>query len=277
MAVTKYICPSPAPVGSGTFSDNLVGFQIVNGGGLTQGNFQFTSAIYEKIDRTFDTGVFSEPYTLDTLNITDVAEAKKIIEKNFKVVPNFDLAQITSFSLYGSLQKRLSSSITKVINNFPAAIQIDQQNYSLNTGYTAFNIVYDPIENETSFDVDVQFFKNPFDIDYTNNATLNIQVRPYKVNKYRNLTVNFKSYALYTDNLTTEYKITDFEPTTTLTAGTINIIVEGKPFTSTNTVQSILFKPNNLVTEQIFQDSFDEVEDYILNRKSYPKYTSKFQ
>jgi hypothetical protein len=277
MAVTKYICPSPAPVGSGTFSDNLVGFQIVNGGGLTQGNFQFTSAIYEKIDRTFDTGVFSEPYTLDTLKITDVAEAKKIIEKNFKVVPNFDLAQITSFSLYGSLQKRLSSSITKVINNFPAAIQIDQQNYSLNTGYTAFNIVYDPIENETSFDVDVQFFKNPFDIDYTNNATLNIQVRPYKVNKYRNLTVNFKSYALYTDNLTTEYKITDFEPTTTLTAGTINIIVEGKPFTSTNTVQSILFKPNNLVTEQIFQDSFDEVEDYILNRKSYPKYTSKFQ
>jgi archaellum biogenesis ATPase FlaH len=42
---------------------------------------------------------------------------EQIIEKNFKVVPNFDLAQITSFSLYGSLQKRLSSSITKVINN----------------------------------------------------------------------------------------------------------------------------------------------------------------
>jgi hypothetical protein len=277
MAVTKYICPSPAPVGSGTFSDDLVGFQVVNGGGLTQGNFQFTSAIYEKIDRTFDTGVFSDPYTLDTLNITDVAEAKKIIEKNFKVYPNFDLAQITSFSLYGSLQKRLSASITKVINNFPAAIQIDQQNYSLNTGYTAFNIVYDPVENETSFDVDVQFFKNPFDIDYSVNATLNIQVRPYKVNKYRNLTAYFRSYSLYTNDLTTEYKITDFEPTTSLTAGTINIIVEGNPFTSSNTVQSILLKPNNLVTEQIFQDSFDEVEDYILNRNVYPKYTSKFQ
>jgi len=44
------------PGGVKTFSDNLVGFQIVDGGGLTQGNFEFTSAIYEKTNRKFDTG-----------------------------------------------------------------------------------------------------------------------------------------------------------------------------------------------------------------------------
>ena len=33
---------------------------------------------------------------------------KKIIEKTFKVYPNFDISEVTSFSLYGSLQKRLS-------------------------------------------------------------------------------------------------------------------------------------------------------------------------
>jgi hypothetical protein len=67
MAVTKYKCPSPPPNGSGTFSNELVGVQLVTGGGLTQGNFQFTSAIYEKIDRNFDTGLFSDPYTLENL------------------------------------------------------------------------------------------------------------------------------------------------------------------------------------------------------------------
>jgi hypothetical protein len=34
------------PGGVKTFSDNIVGLQIVDGGGLTQGNFEFTSAIY---------------------------------------------------------------------------------------------------------------------------------------------------------------------------------------------------------------------------------------
>ena len=125
MAVTKYKCPTPPPNGSGTFSNELVGVQLVTGGGLTQGNFQFTSAIYEKIDRNFDTGLFSDPYTLENLKIDSIEQAKVIIQKNFKVYPNFDLAQITNYTLYGSLQKRLSSSITKIINFFPAAIQID--------------------------------------------------------------------------------------------------------------------------------------------------------
>jgi hypothetical protein len=39
----------------------------------------------------------------------------------------------------------------------------------------------------------------------------------------------------------------------------------------------LIIKPNNLVTEQIFSDSFDEVEDYLLNRKSIQLYTSNFK
>jgi len=277
MAINKFICPTPAPVGSGTFSDDLVGFQIVNGGGLTQGNFDFTSAISEKANRSFETGIFSDPYNLQSLNIETIEEAKLIISKNFKVYPNFDLSQITSFSLYGSLQQRLAGSVTKIINYFPAAIQVDYQNYSLNTGFTAYNIVYDPITDETSFEVNVEFFKNPFEIDYSINAEQNIQTRPFKVSQYRNLSDNFESYSLYTTDLTTEYPILDFVPTQTLTAGTIPIVVQGKPFTSSTTTESILFKPNNLLTEKIFQDAFDVVEDYILNRNGYPKYTSSYK
>ena len=39
-----------------------------------------------------------------------------------KVYPNFDLSQVTNFKQYGSLVKRLSSSVTKIINYFPEII-----------------------------------------------------------------------------------------------------------------------------------------------------------
>ena len=68
MAVTKYTCPPQTAAGSGTFSNNLVGFQLVQGGGFTQGNFEFTNSITEKSNRNFNTGVFSNPISLENLN-----------------------------------------------------------------------------------------------------------------------------------------------------------------------------------------------------------------
>ena len=72
MAVTKYTCPPQSPSGQGTFSDNLVGLQLVDGGGFTQANFEFTTSITEKQDRNFSIGAFSEPISLDSLNISSI-------------------------------------------------------------------------------------------------------------------------------------------------------------------------------------------------------------
>ena len=69
------------PIGTNTFADNIVGVQITDGGGLTQGNFQFTSAIYEKSNRKFDTGVFSEGYTLENLKTIEFFINNKFILK----------------------------------------------------------------------------------------------------------------------------------------------------------------------------------------------------
>jgi hypothetical protein len=123
MALKKYTCPPQTASGAGTFSDNLVGFQVVQGGGLTQGNFNITTSITEKSNRTFNTGVFSDPISLDSMGITDVNQSKELFENNFKVYPNFDLSQITNFTLYGSMVKRISSSIENIINYFPAALE----------------------------------------------------------------------------------------------------------------------------------------------------------
>jgi hypothetical protein len=92
MANKKYTCPPQSATGAGTFSDNLVGFQLVAGGGLTQGNFQFTSAINEKENRNFSVGAFSQPINLEGLGVDSVYQSKTIFEKNYKVYPNYDLS-----------------------------------------------------------------------------------------------------------------------------------------------------------------------------------------
>lgn len=266
------------PGGVKTFSDNLVGFQIVDGGGLTQGNFEFTSAIYEKTNRQFDTGVFSDPYTLENLKIDNIQETKKLIEKTYKVYPNFDISEITSFSLYGSLQKRLQGSVVEIINKFPAAIEIQPRQLSgLYTGNTAFNITYDRKNDETTFDVDLGLFRNPFGIDCSVNAPRNVGTAPFEISKYRDFTTYFEDYAVYFRDLATEYAVTDIIPTPTMTGGTLTITVKGEMFPQqTASTFSLIIKPNNIKTEEVFTNDFDEIENFLLNRNSTPIYNASF-
>lgn len=274
----KYFYPPAPPSGAESFSPDLVGFQVLDGGGLTQGNFQFTNSILEKVNRTFNTGVFSKPISLVDINIESIEQSKLIASKTFKVYPNYDISQVTNYALYGSLQKRLSTSVTKIINYFPASIQVEKLlRLDYSTANTASNISYDQIEDETTFDMDVTRFINPFDIDYSRNATRNISVRPMSVSPLRNLTEQYLKYALYVNDMETEYQVTDFIPSTSLSAGTITVTVEGNPFSGvSSSVDTLVLRPNKYHTEVAFKDPFDEVEDFLLNRFINPPYTAVF-
>jgi hypothetical protein len=128
--------------------------------------------------------------------------------------------------------------------------------------------------------VDVIKVYNPLDIDYSENATRNISVRPYEVSPLRNMTAEFEKYALFIGTGDTEYKFNDFTPSSSLTGGTLEIIVQGNPFSgASSTTQTLLLKPNKYYTEVAFDEPFDEVEQFLLNRMVRPKYsaTSKFQ
>jgi hypothetical protein len=278
MADNKYRYPPSPPNARGTFSDELVGFQLVDGGGLTQANFEFSKGVVEKVNRNFETGVFSNPISLNDLDFNSLEESKLVVAKNLRVFPNYDISQVTNFALYGSLRKRFSTSIIKIINYFPAALQVDKSDYNLNTGYTAYNIVYDDVEGITTFDIDVTRFKNNFDIDYSENADRNISVRPFEVSPLRNLTRSYLKYSLFFQDLENEYKFVDFDASPRLSAGTVTISVEGNPFNGdSQSTKSILLKPNKFETEKEFQDNFDEIEDFLLNRLVSPKYTAKFK
>jgi len=257
---SKFFYPPRPGNGAGTFSDNIVGLQTVEGGGLTQGNFEFTTGITEKVNRTFNVGAFSEPISLEMLDINDLEESRRILATQFKVYPNYDVSQVLNFSMYGSLSKRFSVSITKIINYFPASLDVQYTNGDFITGDTAYDIAYDIQNDETYFKVNVDRLRNPFDVDYSINASNNLMMRELEVSIYRNLNKTYLDYCVSIDD--NIYKILAFTPSTTLTSGTLTFYVSGAPFGTTATTinDEYQIRPNDYIVDKSFQEDFDEVE-----------------
>jgi hypothetical protein len=275
MAIKKYTCPPQSAAGSGTFSDDLVGFQLVQGGGLTQGNFEFTESVTEKVNRTFTTGVFSNPINLQGLGIDTVEQSKAIFENNFKVYPNFDLSQITNFNLYGSMVKRISASVENIINYYPGAIESTVYAPDYTTGATALNIVYDSVQDVTTFELNIVKLRNPFGIDFTVNATRNLELREIPVSQLRNMTVEYAKYSLYING--EGYSLLRITPTQSLVSGILTLVVEGNPFNGNGvSYDSLVVRPNDFEVNKVFNEKLDQVENFLLNRNVTPKYSATF-
>jgi hypothetical protein len=274
---TKYFYPPRPGSGAGTFSDNIVGLQTVEGGGLTQGNFEFTTGVTEKVNRVFNVGAFSEPMSLDMMGIDNLEESRRIMATQFRVYPNYDVSQVLNFSMYGSLSKRFSVSITRIINYFPASLDVMFNNDEFITGNTAYDIVYDTQNDETYFKINVDRINNPFDIDYSISATTNLSIREITVSPYRNLYNTYLDYCVsINDDI---FKVLAFIPSETLSSGYIQFYVSGSPFgvSATTINDDFQIRPNDYIVDKVFQESFDEVEKFLVNRLVRPEYTAVFQ
>jgi hypothetical protein len=274
---TKYFYPPRPGNGAGTFSDNIVGLQTVEGGGLTQGNFEFTTGVTEKVNRTFNVGAFSEPMSLDMMGIDNLEESRRIMATQFRVYPNYDISQVLNFSMYGSLSERFRVSITRIINYFPASLDVMFNNDDFTTGNTAYDISYDAQNDETYFKVNVGRINNPFDIDYSISAATNLSVREIIVSPYRNLYNTYLDYCVsINDDI---FKILAFVPSETLSSGYMQFYVSGSPFgvSATTINDDFQIRPNDYVVDKVFQESFDEVEKFLVNRLVRPEYTAVFQ
>ena len=274
---TKYFYPPRPGSGAGTFSDNIVGLQTVEGGGLTQGNFEFTTGVTEKVNRVFNVGAFSEPMSLDMMGIDSLEESRRIMATQFRVYPNYDISQVLNFSMYGSLSKRFSVSITRIINYFPASLDVMFNNDDYVTGNTAYDIVYDSQNDETYFKVNVDRINNPLDIDYSISAATNLSIREIEVSPYRNLYNTYLDYCVsINDDI---FEVLSCTPSETLSSGYIQFYVSGAPFGTTATTLNDDFqiRPNDYIVDKVFQESFDEVEKFLVNRLVRPEYTAVFQ
>jgi hypothetical protein len=273
MATQKFTCP-PQSSAANEFSNNLVGVQLVTGGGLTQANFNFTTNITEKQNRTFSIGTFSDPINLESINIENNIESADILANNYRVYPNYDLSQVTNFTQYGSLVKRFSVSITKIINFYPAALEVSSQTNKFVTQETAINIFYDSVEDDTTFEVSLSSIRNPFDIDYSVNAETNALFNEMEVSPLRNMKLQYKKYALVIGGV--EYPLNYLYPTTS-TSTTLKLIVDGNPFGGNQiSYEYLVIRPNNYEVNRVFNLDFDQVENFLLNRSITPAYTASF-
>jgi hypothetical protein len=274
--MAKYTCPPQSDSGSGTFSDNLVGLQITDGGGLTQGNFAFTTSVVQKTNRSFDTGVFSAPITLSSLSVGSEAQSQNIFDKNFRIYPNFDQTNVLNFVNYGSLVKRFEAAVTNIINFFPAGLEISKYRQDFTSGNTATGITFTQNENITTFTIPIEIIRNPFGIDFSQNAEINLNSLPSPVSPYRNLKTKYRSYILDINN--SQYEVSLLTPSSSVSAGTLTLSVIGNPFSGSSTSSDdYVIRLNDTVVNEVFNLELDEVEEILLNRYSYPKYTAKFQ
>jgi hypothetical protein len=270
--MSNYTYPSQRPSGSGTFSDNLVGLQITDGGGLTQGNFKFTTTVVEKTNRNFSLGVFSEPISLETLGFQDTAQAKSIFDNNFKLFPNFDETDVSNFVGYGSLSKRFEAAISNIINYFPASIDVSKYRPNFVTGATATGITYNGNENETKLIIPLETVRNPFSVNYTNTSTQTIESLGFGVSKYRDMSKTFLSYVLVLNS--NQYPVTFMTPSTSISAGTLTLYVQGNPFSGLSTYSEFfLIRPNDTIVNEVFNLELEEIEEILLNRLVTPIYT----
>ena len=301
MTNNRFRYPPAPPNGEGTFSDNLVGNQWVDGTSqMSNGNFTITENYQSPQQTNFNLGGFSSPITLDSMGVDNINNFK--LSNSLEIFVNYDNSDLSNMVLYGSLKKRLSVAVENVINSFPAALFVDGIDVNYNTGNTtAYNISYDTINDRTTFRVLVDYLSNPFDIEFTtngelvidgispeqvinnmdmfgNSASTAVKIAEGKVTKLRNLTKEYEKYALTFDNKikTTQYQVVDFTPES-ITTNFIEVTVKGEPFgTSTTVTTQFYIKPTSSESELQLR-SLNGVEAFLMTRDVSPIYTAKFK
>lgn len=260
------------------FSPDLVGLQLASGGGtplFTMGNFAITTNLDPKIDKTYVTGKYSDFFTLDKLDLT-VEDSVKLLEDNASVFLNLDGTNLKNYALFGSMTEYFRTTLEEIIMKWPASLYLtpiaffDNQNIN---GFTYENYAYDFITDEATFKVNTTFIKNKFGINYLLSGTLANTFN--ESNDLRNLTVNYKSYAiLVNDN---EYDVLEFTGSTFEQADYIYFKVKGNVFTgSTNGAYlSYHIKPKKSI-ENLFFNSLSGLHSYLLTRQTLPIYTATF-
>ena len=266
--MAKRKVPSQAASGLDTFNDNLVGNQITDGSSqLTATNFSLERTIPQRDSKTFKTVPFSEFLTLDDLKEEVVSEDSKQSKKEqIKFKPSKDVG---SKSLYGSLKQRLSTSVKKIIDKFPAGLYINKDTPVSVSQYTAENIVYNAQSNTTTFKFEKSKIFNPLDIVIEKPQS---NTQPKVTNEFKNFFSTYKKYDLIING--SSFNIINY--TKANSSGLITLVVKGKPFSGTTYSESFLIRPIDSIVEEFFQN-LNDVESLILDRESTPKYTSLFK
>ena len=274
MATTK--TPSQYASGADTFSDNLVGFQIVDGvSQMTNTSFAVDRVIPEKDTKTFHTQPFSDFLTLDNISkeesqkstVSTTASASTSTSSKIKF---YDAKDNAAKSMFGSLSSRLKVSVQSIIIGFPAALYVDSSSPIKSTNLTAESIIYDAKSKTTNFQFQISLLFNPFDIVLVEPKS---NTPPETKNTIRNFYSSYTKYVLDLNGVS--FGILNY--TEDSVNNKIYLQVNGDCFSgATGYTESYLIRPNNGIVEE-FYNSLDELEIILMDRETLPKYQAPFK
>lgn len=261
------------------FSPDLVGLQLASNGGtplFTMGTFAVTTNLEPKLSKVFATRTFSNFVTLTDLDLT-LQEAESLLRNNAGVILNLDKTNLTNYALFGPLTEAIRVSLENIITNWPAALYINPE-YSLaplyvpQTSKTFEDYTYNSLTNTSSFKIYTNVITNRFGINYKTSGSLLNTFNSQ--NSLRDLVTSYLSYSvLYNGN---EYDILGFTGSTDDYNDYIYLQVKGDVFSNTpNDFVVYHIKPNS-TKENLFYNSLPDLEYYLLNRLTTPKFTSTF-
>ena len=246
--MAKRKVPSQAASGRDTFNDNLIGNQITDGSSqLTATNFSIDKTIPQRDTKSFTSVPFSEFLTIDDLKEETEApktKSNRSVKKEGKVKfrQNKDAGSKT---LFGSLNKRLSSSVNNIIEQFPAGFYIDKDTPISFSQYTAENITYDIKARTTTFKFEKSKIFNPLDIVLEKPSS---NVSPEVSNEFKNFFENYSKYSLIIDEV--EYEILTYSKAGT--DGIITLKVKGKPLSGSTYSENFLIRTISNTVEEFF-------------------------
>lgn len=265
------------------FTNDLVGAQLADSTGALPFSFaNIFDTEYNnegRLTKNFVTNKFSEFITLADIDLSEL-NIQELIGNENRLYLNIDKSIITNHAYFGSLREFIRVSLENIIINWPASIYLKARgnDYSIQT--TVEDYYYDYINDESTFKINVNYFQNPYNIDYTVHGAQSLS----GTTTGRSLTVSYMNTGITTGDYnisasTGEFNIIEFTAATKSSNDYIRVKTEGNPFPTLSSTTSGSFtyhiKPNQLKVEAFF-NGLNSFESYLLNRNTVPKYKALF-
>jgi hypothetical protein len=267
-------------IGNNNFNPDLVGNQFTspNSSSLfTLGNFKIETNITQRVIKNYSTTLttFTEPLTLETLKIKDVEEAKNFSLMSETLNLNFDKGNLNNYAYFGSLYELLRVTVENIITKWLGSLLISN-NVGGGLVNTVMDFNYNPITNKSKFKIPAISIKNDFGLSFT---TTNTDFD--NENKIKNLNNNYNSYEIYFNSTANTYNIIGFTGASKLDGGYVYLEVDGNPFPEIITPITFLSKSYHVKPKDVefrkWYSKLGDLEKYILNLSSTPKFTSTYK
>lgn len=255
----------------GDFSPNLVGFQFTDSSSfLTFGNFALTTNLASITGRVFNTGDFSEEYSLETLNLSESESSLFNENASYKIDTKlrYNKSNFLNYVYFSDAESFVEKEVEGIVLKWLGSVYLTPNGFS----FTVQNHVYDITNDTTTFSLPISLIKNTFGL-----VTEDIQGSSpvLDVSDIKTLKFSFDSYEI--KNEFGQFPIIGYTGNTE-TNPFITLKVDGlvwSGLTSINGNFTYHIKPKDNVLNKLFFNNLSDFQNQLLNRYTLPKYTLK--